>query len=77
MEILAEQIKRQLEIRDGMRNGIHHCAVGEEELQRIWPLDEENRKAKIEQFAKEYGFQLSFYKEGLCAIFEKQPPTDA
>jgi hypothetical protein len=41
-------------------------------LQRIWPLDEENRKAKISQFAKEYGFKLSFYKHGLCAIFEKE-----
>jgi hypothetical protein len=43
-------------------------------LQRIWPLNEENRKAKIEQFAKEYGFKLSFYKQGLCAIFEKESP---
>jgi hypothetical protein len=38
------------------------CAIYEDELQRIWPLDEENRKAKIAQFAKEYGFKLSFYK---------------
>jgi hypothetical protein len=51
-----------------------HCAIYEEELQRIWPLSEENRKAKIEQFAREYGFQLSFYKLGLCAIFEKDSP---
>jgi hypothetical protein len=38
------------------------------------PLDEENRKARIAQFAKEYDFKLSFYKEGLCAIFEKDSP---
>jgi hypothetical protein len=43
-------------------------------LQRIWPLNEENRKAKIAQFAKDYGFKLSFYKQGLCAIFEKDVP---
>jgi hypothetical protein len=43
-------------------------------LERIWPLNEENRKAKIAQFAKEYGFHLSFYKQGLCAIFEKESP---
>jgi len=41
-------------------------------LQRIWSLGEENRKAKIVQFAKEHGLQLSFYKQGLCAIFEKE-----
>jgi hypothetical protein len=49
-----------------------HCAIYEDELQRIWPLNEEDRKAKIAQFAKEHGFKLSFYKQGLCAIFEKQ-----
>jgi hypothetical protein len=53
---------------------IGHCAIYEDELQRIWPLNEENRKAKIAQFAKDYGFQLSFYKQGLCAIFEKDAP---
>jgi hypothetical protein len=40
-------------------------------LQCIWPVNEENRKAKIAQFAEEYGFHLSFYKQGRCAIFEK------
>ena len=46
-------------------------------MQRIWPLNEKNRKAKIAQFAKEYGFHLSFYKQGLCAIFEKDLPPSA
>jgi hypothetical protein len=41
-------------------------------LQRIWPLAEENRTAKIAQFAKKHELQLSFYKQGLCAIFEKE-----
>jgi len=70
MEILAEQIKRQLEI----QNGIHHCPIWEEELQRIWPLDEKDRERKIAEFAREYGFHLNFYKQGLCAIFVKEPP---
>jgi hypothetical protein len=43
----------------------------EDELQRIWPLDEKNRKAKIAAFAKEHGFHLTIYEPGLCAIFEK------
>ena len=72
MEILAGQIKRQLEIRNGIRNGIHHCAIGEEELQRIWPLNEMDRERKIAQFAKDYGFHLTFYRQGMCAIFEKK-----
>jgi hypothetical protein len=40
-------------------------------LKRVWPLDEEDRKAKIEQFANENGFRLVYYKPGLCAIFEE------
>jgi hypothetical protein len=39
------------------------------ELQRIWPINEQNRKAKIAQFAE--GFRLAYYKLGLCAIFEE------
>ena len=71
MKILAARIKRQL-LLDTTKWG--HCAIYENELQRIWPLNEENRKAKIEQFAKEYGFCLSFYRPGVCAIFEKERP---
>lgn len=71
MKTLAEQIKRELETET---EKIGHCAIYEPDLQRIWPLNTENRKAKIEQFAKEHGFKLSFYKEGLCAIFEKDLP---
>ena len=68
MEILAEQIRRQLKIRDGT---IHHCAISEEELQRIWPLNEMDRERKIAQFAKDYGLHLTFYRQGMCAIFER------
>jgi hypothetical protein len=69
MKTLAERIERELETETAR---IGHCAIYEDDLQRLWPLNEENRKAKIEQFAKEYGFKLSFYKQGLCAIFEKE-----
>jgi hypothetical protein len=71
MKILAARIKRQLLLDTGKWG---HCAIYENDLERIWPLNEENRKAKIAQFAKEYGFHLSFYKQGLCAIFEKESP---
>jgi len=69
MEILAEQIKRKLEI----RNRIHHCAISDEELQRIWPLNEADRERKIAQFANDYGLHLTFYRQGMCAIFEMKP----
>jgi len=69
MKILANRIKRQLE---GQVGRWEHCAIYENELQRLWPLDEKNRKAKIAAFAKEYGFRLSVYRPGLCAIFEEE-----
>ena len=69
MKMLAAQIERELEAGTAM---IGHCAIYEDQLQRIWPLEEENRRRKIEQFAKEHGFKVSFYKLGLCAIFEKE-----
>jgi hypothetical protein len=65
METLAREIERQ------MHGQWKHCAIYEKDLQRIWPLDEKNRKAKIAQFAMEYGFRLQFYRRGLCAIFGK------
>jgi hypothetical protein len=68
MDILSRRIRHELEVETQTRG---HCAIYEDDLQRIWPLDEENRKGKIEQFAKRYGFKLSLYKQGLCAIFEK------
>ena len=74
MKIVAARIKRQLLFDTGKWG---HCAIYESELRRIWPLNEENRKAKIAQFAKEYGFHLSFYRQGLCAIFEKEPAVAA
>ena len=72
MEILAEQIRRQLKIRT---EAIHHCAIGEEELQRIWPLNELDRERKIAQFAKDYGLHLTFYRQGVCAIFRNKKPN--
>src|SRR5215216_524424 len=70
MRRLASQIEHELE-----SQGRTHCAIYENELQRVWPLNQENREAMIAQFAKEYGFRVRFYKQGLCAIFDKPPPS--
>jgi len=68
MKALAKRIARDL------KNGQwEHCAVYEDELKRVWPLDQKDREAKIAQFAKEYGFRLRHYKKGLCAIFDNRP----
>jgi len=67
MKILATRIEREL--KDGRWP---HCAIYEQELQRIWPLNQEDRKAKIAQFATKHEFHLSFYKHGLSAIFIKE-----
>src|SRR5215469_15194665 len=52
-----------------------HCAVYEDELQRLWPLEAPYREARIANFAVRYGFRLEFYQKGLCAIFEKAAAT--
>ncbi len=70
MKTLAAQIERQLQIGEWK-----HCAVYEDELKRLWPLHQQNREAKIVQFAKKYGFRMRFYRKGLCAIFDKWPPS--
>jgi len=66
MKALAKKIERQLQIGEDK-----HCAVYEDELKRLWPLHDRERKAKIERFAKYHGFHLRFYEKGLCAIFDK------
>ena len=70
MKILARLIKRR--IRSHAKSG--HCAIYEYQLQRLWPIDEVNRKQKIAQFADENGLKLSYYRRGLCAIFEPKSP---
>src|SRR4029434_7439264 len=59
MKILASLIKRKLERQTGI---LGHCAIYEHQLQRLWPLNEKNRKAKIAAFAKAHGLRLIFYK---------------
>ena len=69
MKLLAQLIKRQLRLE---ANEFGYCAIYENELQRVWPKNEENRRAKIAQFAAEHGFRLIYYKLGLCAMFVEE-----
>jgi hypothetical protein len=68
METLAKQIE------EWMHGEWKHCMIRDEDLGRIWPINEENREEKIAQFAKKYGFRLRAYLKGTCAIFDKSPP---
>jgi hypothetical protein len=66
MRELLRQIKRELKT-------AKHCAIYEEELSRVWPHDPARRELKIVRFAEDHGFRLRFYRQGLCAIFDRDP----
>jgi hypothetical protein len=66
MRKLLQQIKREPKTEK-------HCAVYEEELSRVWPDDGNRREQKLARFAEEHGFRLRFYRDGLCAIFDREP----
>jgi hypothetical protein len=66
MRKLVRQIRRELKT-------AKHCAIYEEELSRVWPDDGKPREPQIAQFAENHGLRLRFYRDGLCAIFDKEP----
>jgi len=68
METLARQIEQGMRGREW-----RHTAIYDKDLERLWPLNEKDREAKIAQFATQYGFRLRFYSKGMCAIFDKSP----
>jgi DNA-binding CsgD family transcriptional regulator len=68
MQTLAKQLEERI------YGEWKHCVIRDEELERIWPINEENREEKIAQFARKYGFRLKFYQKGTCAVFDKWAP---
>ena len=69
MKILASRIAQELK-------KAKHCAVYEPDLSHVWPNDAKPREAQIASFAKLNGWRLRFYKDGFCAIFDKDPVAD-
>ena len=67
METLAKQIEQRMHGDWSM--------IRDEDLERVWPINEEHREEKIAQFAKNYGFRLRLYQKGIFAIFDKWPPA--
>jgi len=71
VQTLANHIEHELQ------HGLwQNCAIYEDELQRLWPLETSYRELRIADFAVRYGFRLRFYQKGVCAIFEKQPRSN-
>ena len=56
MKTLAKRIRRELQ-RETAKIG--HCIGYEQELERLRPTDDENRKEKIAHFGNVNGFKLS------------------
>jgi len=66
--MLAKQI-------EGRMHGVwKHSVILDRDLERVWPINDEDREEKIAQFVKKYGFRLRLYLKGACAIFDKWPP---
>ena len=65
MKVLASRITKELK-------KAKHCSIYEPELSRVWPVQGEKREVQIRLFAKKHGLRLRHYKEGFCAIFDKE-----
>jgi len=66
MKILANKIAKELK-------NAKQCGVYEPELPRVWPAGGESREPKIAAFAELHGWRLRYYKDGFCALFDKDP----
>ncbi len=66
MKILAEKIAKELK-------EANHCAIYENDLNRVWPTNGKRREAAIASFAQQHGWRLRHYKDGFFAIFDKEP----
>ena len=66
MKVLASRIAK------GLKDS-KQCGVYEPELSRVWPTGREPREPKIAAFAELHGWRLRYYKDGFCAIFDKDP----
>ena len=69
MRILASRIAKELK-------KAKHCGIYEPELSGAWPPNGTSRETEIAHFAKRYGWRLRYYKDGFCAIFDKDPVVD-
>jgi hypothetical protein len=79
LETLAKQMERAMQRagKDWFLYHNEHCALFENDLERICPRNDQDRKRKLAEFAAQHGFRLAFYHKGLFAIFGKRPQLEA
>jgi len=66
MKILVRRIAKELK-------NANQCGVYEPELSRFWPKNGNARESEVALFAELNGLRLRYYKEGFCAIFDRDP----
>jgi hypothetical protein len=66
MKTLMSRISKELK-------NAKQCGVYEPELSRFWPNNGSARESELALFAELHGLRLRYYKEGFCAIFDKDP----
>ena len=67
MKILASRIAKELK-------KAKRLAAIRTGLARVSPDDGRQREPQIASFHKTHGWRLRYYKDGFCAIFDKDPP---
>jgi hypothetical protein len=66
MKILLRRLAKELE-------KAKQCGLYEPELSQFWPNEGRTRESEIALFAELNGLRLRYYKEGFCAIFDRDP----
>jgi hypothetical protein len=66
MKTLMSRLSKELE-------NAKQCGIYEPELSRFWPNSGNARESEIASFAELHGLRLRYYKDGFCAIFDKDP----
>ena len=66
MKTLMSRLSKELE-------NAKQCGIYEPELSRFWPENGNARESEIASFAELHGLRLRYYREGFCAIFDKDP----
>jgi hypothetical protein len=60
MRKLANRIEQELK-------KAKHCAIYDDELNRVWPHNGNRREAQIQQFAQNHGWRLRYCRDDfLC-----------
>jgi hypothetical protein len=68
MRRLVHRIKKELQ-------RAKHCAVYDDELNRVWSFNGKRWESEIARFAQNHEWRLRYCHDGFRAIFDKKPGT--